>query len=98
MKRISTTDLMAPHSSVLSREVPWTGTPGRLQSIGSQSQTRLGMHTCTYVSLVPRLKNPGVEQCKQSALFVFLSWDPLLESVDNGPKRLINYKVIKIIL
>ena len=29
----------------LSGESPWTEEPGRLQSMGSQSQTRLSMHT-----------------------------------------------------
>ena len=32
---------MATHSSTLAWKIPWTGEPGRLQSIGSQSQTRL---------------------------------------------------------
>ena len=33
---------MAPHSSVLAWEIPWTEEPGTLQSMGSQkSQTRL---------------------------------------------------------
>ena len=32
---------MATHSSILAREIPWTEEPGRLQSIGSQSRTRL---------------------------------------------------------
>ena len=32
---------MAIHSSVLARRIPWTEEPGRLQSIGSQSWTRL---------------------------------------------------------
>ena len=32
---------MATHSSILAWETPWTGEPGRLQSIGSQSWTRL---------------------------------------------------------
>ena len=33
---------MATHSSILAWETPWTGEPGRLQSMGSQkSQTRL---------------------------------------------------------
>jgi len=31
---------MATPSSILARESPWTEEPGRLQSIGSQSQTR----------------------------------------------------------
>ena len=32
---------MASHSSVLAWRIPWTEEPGRLQFIGSQSQTRL---------------------------------------------------------
>ena len=29
---------MATHSSILAWEIPWTEEPGRLQSMGSQSQ------------------------------------------------------------
>ena len=32
---------MAAHSSILAPRIPWTEEPGRLQSIGSHSQTRL---------------------------------------------------------
>ena len=32
---------MAAHSSIVAWEIPWTGEPGRLQSTGSKSQTRL---------------------------------------------------------
>ena len=32
---------MATHSSTLAWRIPWTGDPGGLQSMGSQSQTRL---------------------------------------------------------
>ena len=32
---------MATHSSVLTWKIPWTEEPGGLQSMGSQSQTRL---------------------------------------------------------
>ena len=32
---------MATHSSILAWEIPWTEEPGRLQSMGSQSQTQL---------------------------------------------------------
>ena len=31
---------MATHSSILTREIPCTGEPGGLQSMGSQSQTQ----------------------------------------------------------
>ena len=32
---------MATHSSILAWKIPWTEEPGGLQSMGSQSQTRL---------------------------------------------------------
>ena len=32
---------MATHSSILAWRIPWAEDPGELQSIGSQSQTRL---------------------------------------------------------
>ena len=32
---------MATHSSILAWSIPWTEEPGGLQSMGSQSQTRL---------------------------------------------------------
>ena len=36
---------MATHSSTLAWKMPWTEEPGRLQSMGSQSQTRLSDDT-----------------------------------------------------
>ena len=36
---------MATHSSILAWRIPWTEEPGRLQSMGSQSQTRLNDFT-----------------------------------------------------
>ena len=36
---------MATHSSIVAWKIPWTEEPGRLQSIGSQSQTRLSDFT-----------------------------------------------------
>ena len=35
---------MATHSSILAGKTPWREEPGRLQSIGSQSQTQLSEH------------------------------------------------------
>ena len=32
---------MAAHSSIAAWRIPWTGAPGGLQSMGSQSRTRL---------------------------------------------------------
>ena len=39
---------MAPHSSTLAWKIPWTEEPGRLQSMGSLSQTRLSDFTFTF--------------------------------------------------
>ena len=39
---------MAPHSSTLAWKIPWMGEPGRLQSMGSLSQTRLSDFTFTF--------------------------------------------------
>ena len=39
---------MAPHSSTLAWRIPWTEEPGRLQSMGSQSRTRLSDFTFTF--------------------------------------------------
>ena len=44
---------MATHSSILAWRIPWTEEPGGLQSMESQSQTRLrrlSTHTRTYYS------------------------------------------------
>ena len=44
---------MATHSSTLAWEIPWTEDPGRLQSTGSQSQTRRAyMHTHLHIKSV----------------------------------------------
>ena len=39
---------MASHSSTLAWKIPWTEEPGRLQSMGSQSRTRLSDFTFTF--------------------------------------------------
>ena len=39
---------MAPHSSTLAWKIPWTEEPGRLQSMGSLSSTRLSDFTFTF--------------------------------------------------
>ena len=39
---------MAPHSSTLAWRIPWTEEPGRLQSMGLWSQTRLSDFTLTF--------------------------------------------------
>ena len=39
---------MAPHSSTLAWKIPWMEEPGRLQSMGSLSRTRLSDFTLTF--------------------------------------------------
>ena len=39
---------MAPYSSTLAWKIPWTEEPGRLQSLGSLSQTRLSNFSFTF--------------------------------------------------
>ena len=39
---------MVSHSSTLTWKIPWTEEPSRLQSMGSQSQTRLSDFTFTF--------------------------------------------------
>ena len=39
---------MAPHSSTLAWKIPWMEKPGRLQSMGLLSQTRLSDFTFTF--------------------------------------------------
>ena len=39
---------MAPHSSTLAWKIPWMEEPGRLQSMGSQSRTRLNDFAFTF--------------------------------------------------
>ena len=39
---------MATHSSILAWKIPWMEEPGRLQSMGSQSRTRLSVFTFTF--------------------------------------------------
>ena len=46
--RVSSEKAMAPHSSTLAWKIPWTEEPGRLQSMGSLSQTRLSDFTFTF--------------------------------------------------
>ena len=45
---------MATHSSTLAWKIPWAEKPGRLQSMGLQSQTRPSNLTFTFLSLSHR--------------------------------------------
>ena len=42
---------MEPHSNILAWKIPQTEEPGRLQPMGSQSQTSLSIHACTHVCM-----------------------------------------------
>ena len=53
---------MAAHSDTLACRIPWTEEPGRLQCIGSQSQTRL-KRLCTHTVCL------GIQYGKPSLLF-----------------------------
>ena len=48
---------MATNSSVLAWEIPWTEEPGRLQSLGSQSQTLLSTHAHAHIMVYHRVLN-----------------------------------------
>ena len=43
---------MATHSSILAWRISWTEEPGRLQSMGSQSQTRLSDLTSLHKHII----------------------------------------------
>ena len=58
---------MATHSSILARRIPWTEEPGGLQSIGSQSRTRLkqlSMQVPTILPLGPFLSSGQYQTLK----------------------------------
>ena len=51
LKRLSSSSMekaMVTHSSTLAWKIPWMEEPGRLQSMGSLSQTRLSDFTFTF--------------------------------------------------
>ena len=47
---------IATHSSILAWKIPRTEEPGRLQSMGSQSWTRLGDFTSLHAKKLPPLR------------------------------------------
>ena len=52
-------ECMTTHSRILAWEIPWTEEPGRLQSTGSQSQTRPSHETQHrfVIAFLPRSKH-----------------------------------------
>ena len=59
---------MAPHSNTLAWKIPWTEEPGRLQSMGSLSQTRLSDFTFTFHfhALEKEMANPLQCSCLEN--------------------------------
>ena len=57
---------MASHSSTLAWKIPWMEEPGRLQSMGSLSQTRLS--NFTFTSHFPALEK---EMATHSSIFAW---------------------------
>ena len=59
---------MATHSNILAWKIPWTEEPGRLQSMGSQSRTRLNDFTSLhYITLpCPHTLTPPPKGCKNT--------------------------------
>ena len=55
---------MATHSSTLAWKISWTEESGRLQSMGSQSRTRLSNFTFTFHFLCPAIPLVGKHQGK----------------------------------
>ena len=65
---------MATHSRILAWRIPWTEEPGGLQSVGSQSQTRL-----TLISRQPGLRDVQTQVAGAKLLALLLlshSLDP----------------------
>ena len=60
---------MATHSNILTWRIPWIEEPGRVQSMGLQSRTRMSMHKCIgttknnietcILSVVKQITSPG---------------------------------------
>ena len=49
-----------PLSSILAWKILWTEEPGGLQSMGSQSRTRLSTHTHTHILFKAKDEEPGL--------------------------------------
>ena len=63
---------MATHTSTIAWKIPWTEEPGRLQSMGSQSQTRLSDFTFFLSFMAPqgskinlRIKQASEDELKE---------------------------------
>ena len=76
---------MATHSSILAWRIPWTEEPGRLQSMGSQSRTRLkqlSTHACTHThknGVLQALTKPRCCYYQLWSEWPLCSWDRAAE-------------------
>ena len=61
---------MATHSSILAWKAPWTEEPGGLQSMGSQSQTRLNDYTTFLYQIYDSSDNTEVKKANVESLLL----------------------------
>ena len=73
---------MAAQASILAWRTPWTEKSGGLQSMGSQSQTRLSnKHPCSYVILF----SPSHQSHEVDTLTIILQMRQGTEMLSNSP-------------
>ena len=70
---------MATHSSILAGKILWTEKPRGLQSMGSQSRTRLSNWACTYLHVCLCVLDLECFEGRNCALFIF--WMCLFQKV-----------------
>ena len=61
---------MATHSSILAWKAPWTEEPGGLQSMGSQSQTRVNDYTTFLYQIYDSSDNTEVKKANVKSLLL----------------------------
>ena len=71
-------EVMAAHSSILARRIPWTEEPGRLQPMGSQSRTQLKQLSTHSVGKTIHLGTAAAARSLQSCL-------TLCDAIDSSP-------------
>ena len=76
---------MAAHSSMIAWEIPWTEEPGRPQSVGSQSRTRL-TRLSTHPGLSKWAQQGAPQECVRGLLVHIIPFRPFLFSLST--KRL----------
>ena len=93
----------ATHSSILSWKISWTEEPGRLQSMGLQSRTRLSdfSHSCLSEISLPRAA--GFKPCRANLTGKVLGYPrpsqnlPTQEKTTNGHPKMVNTEIRLII-